>query len=89
MPEEFKIALCIMVSFSLVGAILVILDKYNAVHRLYRISESTLMFFGVFGGALLMFAMMKLCRHKTQKPKFMLTFPLISALHIIILLLLL
>ncbi len=89
MPEIFKIVLCIMVAFSLGGAIMVVVDKYNAIHKLNRISEATLMFFGIFGGALLMFIAMKAFHHKTKKPKFMLSFPLFSIAHIIALLLLL
>ncbi len=89
MPEAFKIALCIMVAMCLGGAIMVAVDKYNAIHKLGRISEATLMFFGLFGGAILMFIAMKAFHHKTKKPKFMLSFPLFSIVHIIILLLLL
>lgn len=85
MPQLFLTALYIIIAFSLGGAIMVVVDKYNAIHSLYRISEATLMFFGVLGGAFIMFITMKLVRHKTKKPKFMLSFPLLSILHIIIL----
>ena len=87
MPEVFRIMLCIMVAVSLGGALLVFIDKYNAIHKLYRISEATLMCFGIFGGALMMFGAMKLFHHKTKKPKFMITFPLLAVVHIVILLL--
>lgn len=87
MPQIFELALYLCVCFSLTGSVLVVIDKYNAVHKLFRISEATLMFFGVFGGAFLMFFTMKICRHKTRKPKFMLTFPFLAALHIVLLLL--
>lgn len=89
MSEAFKIALCIIVAMSLGGSIMVAVDKYNAIHKLQRISEATLMFFGIFGGALLMFISMKAFHHKTKKPKFMISFPLFSLAHIIIVLLLL
>ncbi len=85
MPELFRIVLCIMVAVSLGGALFVFIDKYNAIHNLYRISENTLMLFGIFGGALLMLGAMKLFRHKTKKPKFMISFPLLSVAHVIIL----
>lgn len=88
MPELFKFGLALTLCFSLTGAVLVIIDKYNAVHKLYRISEATLMFFGIAGGALLMFFTMKICHHKTRKPKFMISFPLFCAVHIVLLLLL-
>ncbi len=85
MPQLFLTVLYIVIAFSFGGAIMVAVDKYNAIHSLYRISEATLMFFGVFGGAFLMYLVMKLIRHKTKKPKFMLMFPIMSILHIIIL----
>ncbi len=84
-PELFRIVLCVIVAFSIIGALMVIIDKYNAIHNLYRISEATLVFFGVFGGSLLMLAVMKLIRHKTKKPKFMLSFPLLAVVHIVVL----
>ncbi len=89
MPEAFKIALAIVVAFSLGGAIMVAVDKYNAIHKLYRISEASLMLFGALGGALLMFIAMKIFHHKTKKPKFMISFPIFAVLHIIFLLMLL
>ncbi len=85
MPELFRTLLCVIVAVSLIGGFMVAIDKYNAIHNLYRISEATLMLFGVCGGALTMFAIMKLIRHKTRKPKFMISFPLLSVLHVIIL----
>ncbi len=85
MPQAFTVALAIMLSFSVGGSIMVIVDKYNAIHRLYRISEATLLFFSAMGGALLMFLTMKLVHHKTKKAKFMLTLPLLAAVHIVLL----
>lgn len=85
MPQTFTALLCIMLSFSVGGSIMVAVDKYNAIHKLYRISETTLLFFAACGGALLMFFTMKLCHHKTRKPKFMLTLPLLAAAHIVLL----
>lgn len=84
MPELFKVVLYIIVSVSAIGGLMVAIDKYNAIHNFHRISESTLMLFGLFGGALAMFIVMKLIRHKTRKPKFMISFPLFSILHIVI-----
>ena len=85
MPLLFRTLLCVIVAFSLIGGLMAAIDKYNAIHNLYRISEATLMFFGACGGALTMFVVMKLIRHKTRKPKFMITFPLFSIAHVIIL----
>lgn len=85
MPQLFTTLLSVIFAFSLGGSIMVIIDKYNAVHKLYRISEATLMFFAACGGALLMLLTMRLCHHKTKKPKFMLSLPLMAAAHIVIL----
>lgn len=85
MPELFKTVLYIIIAVSLIGGLMVAIDKYNAIHSLHRISEATLMLFGVFGGALLMLGVMKLIRHKTRKPKFMISFPLLSIIHVIVL----
>lgn len=85
MPQLFLTVLYVMVAVSITGSIMVFIDKYNAINSLNRISEATLMFFGIFGGAFLMFLSMKLVHHKTLKPKFMISFPLLSTLHIIIL----
>ena len=85
MPELFKFALYMMIAVSLTGGLLAAIDKFNAIHDYRRISEKTLMLFGLFGGALFMFAVMKLIRHKTRKPKFMVSFPLFGILHIIVL----
>ncbi len=85
MPQLFLTVLYIFIAMSLTGAIMVVIDKYNAIHSFNRISEATLFFFGIFGGAFLMFLSMKLVHHKTLKPKFMISFPLLAMLHIIIL----
>lgn len=85
MPHLFLSVLYVMISVSLIGSGTIVIDKYLAIKQKRRISEATLMFFGVFGGAFLMFLFMKLVRHKTKKPKFMVSFPILSVLHIIIL----
>ena len=56
-------------------------DKYKAKHNKWRIPEATLIGAAVIGvlGAL---AGMKFFRHKTKKPKFYITVPLILALEL-------
>jgi len=57
-------------------------DKWQAEHSGERIRERTLLvlaFLGPFGA----FAAMRICRHKTQKPKFYLV-PAFLLLHLII-----
>ena len=85
MPQLFLSVLYVMVAISIIGSVMVVIDKSNAIKNRSRISEATLMYFGIFGGALLMLLFMKLVRHKTLKPKFMVSFPILSVLHIIIL----
>ena len=85
MPELFKTVLYIIIAVSMIGGLVTVIDKYNAIHGFHRISEANLMFFGLCGGALFMFGIMKLIRHKTRKPKFMISFPLFAVLHIVIL----
>jgi len=86
MLEILKILLYFFLGVSICGLMLVGVDKYNAIHNKYRISEATLMLFGFLGGALVMLIGMKLIRHKTRKSKFMISFPVFTLLHIIILL---
>ena len=85
MPTLFATVLCTFVAVSLAGSLMVVIDKYNAINGQFRISEATLMFFGICGGAFWMLLIMRLIRHKIRSVKFMLSFPLLSALHIIIL----
>lgn len=56
-------------------------DKYKAIRREWRVPETILLFGAVIGvfGAL---AGMYLCRHKTRKPKFFITVPLIAVVEV-------
>lgn len=56
-------------------------DKYKATHKKWRIPEATLIGAAVFGvlGAL---TGMKFFRHKTKKPKFYITVPVILVLEL-------
>lgn len=57
------------------------IDKYKAVHKKWRIPEATLLgatVFGVFGAM----AGMSFFRHKTKKPKFYVTVPLVLFLEL-------
>ncbi len=56
------------------------IDKYKAIHHKWRIPEATLLgaaVLGVFGALCGMY----LFRHKTRKPKFFITVPLILVLE--------
>ena len=58
------------------------IDKYKATHKKWRIPEATLIGAAVFGvlGAL---AGMQFFRHKTKKPKFYITVPVILVLELV------
>ena len=58
-------------------------DKYKAIRREWRVSEAILLLGAVIGvfGAL---AGMYLCRHKTRKPKFFITVPMIAVVEVVV-----
>lgn len=68
---------------SLVTAIITAIDKYKAKKGAFRVSEATLFFLAVIGGALAEYFTMKLIRHKTLHKRFMIGLPLIIILQII------
>ncbi len=61
-------------------------DKYVAAHkkRAERVPESTLLVIAFIGGSISMYITMIIIRHKTQKPKFMVTLPIIIMLETLI-----
>ena len=66
--------------------LLMLIDKHRAVKNRWRIPEATLMLFAAIGGSLGGVLGMKIFRHKTLHLKFSLGFPLLLALHSILLL---
>ena len=77
MPEFiyiYSIYLCIvnLIAFFIFG-----IDKLKAKRGSYRISEKTLITICAVGGALGGLLGMKIFHHKTQKPKFVITVPLL------------
>ena len=60
------------------------IDKKLARRNKNRIPESTMILLSALGGAGGGFAAMHLFRHKTHKPKFFFTIPMLFVLHIII-----
>ena len=79
-----KFALLYIAVMSLFAAVLTILDKYFAVTHKWRIPESVLLLFAFLGGAAAELAVMKMIRHKTKHKKFMVSLPLMIALHLAI-----
>ena len=68
---------------SVIGVVLTVYDKIAAkAAKKHRVPEAVLVTFGALGGALLMYLVMQLIRHKTRKPKFSVGFPVIILLQI-------
>lgn len=78
---EVLIIPLIFINVLAIGA--TVIDKYNAMHKKHkhRVAESTLLTLAVLGGCLSMYVTMLLIRHKTRKPKFMITLPIIIMLE--------
>lgn len=60
------------------------IDKYKAKKGKWRIQEKTLLTLVVLGGGIGGIAGMYVFRHKTQKPRFFIGFPLIMIMQILI-----
>lgn len=80
--EIFIIYICII---SLISIIVTVCDKYFAIHRKWRVRESTLLILSALGGSVAMYITMQLIRHKTRHIKFMLGIPIIFIIQLIIL----
>lgn len=74
---------------NLAGFILMAIDKRKARRNKFRVPESTLFLFAIFGGSLGCLLGMKAFRHKTQKPAFYIGMPIILAVHLLIIIYLL
>lgn len=70
------------VAINVVSVVVTASDKYVASHTSHdkyapRVPERTLLMLSVLGGSVSMFITMKIIRHKTKKPKFMVGIPII------------
>ena len=63
------------------------LDKRKAKKGKWRIPENTLLFFAVIGGSIGGITGMYIFRHKTQKAKFVIGFPVVLICQILIIIL--
>lgn len=82
MKQYLPFLICFL-AVSLVTAIITAIDKYKAKKGAFRVSEATLFFLAVIGGALAEYFTMRLIRHKTLHKRFMIGLPLIIILQII------
>jgi len=65
-----------------VSAVITVYDKLAAKAGWSRISEKNLLLTGLIGGALPMYCVMQMIRHKTKHAKFMILLPLMVFFHI-------
>lgn len=65
-----------------IGFLLMLVDKWKAKNKRWRIPEATLMGVAVIGGSVGSLLGMHMFRHKTRHPKFTLGIPLILALQL-------
>lgn len=71
---------------SAVGVAMMLWDRYWAVNRIRKwINELLLLFVALLGGAPAMMTVMLVTRHKLRKPKFYISLPLMTLLHIALL----
>jgi uncharacterized membrane protein YsdA (DUF1294 family) len=73
-----------MLIMSIVGFVIMGIDKRKAIKRGWRISERTLIFIAFIGGALGSFLGMHIFRHKTKQLKFIILLPLALLLNILL-----
>ena len=87
MTKEWILIFSFMAAAEALGTILTVYDKIAAkVIKRRRVPEAVLVTVGVCGGALPMYLVMQLIRHKTRKPKFAKGFPVIILVQALVLL---
>ncbi len=70
-----------LVTVSAVTVCVTVYDKLAAQNGRWRIPEKTLLTLGILGGAFAELATMKIIRHKTKHPRFMIGLPVMILLH--------
>lgn len=74
-----------LLSINVISMFFVVIDKINARKNKRRVPEKTLITLAFLGSALFQFITMNIIRHKTQKLKFVITYPLIIISQLILL----
>ena len=72
-----KPVLIYLLSVNALGFLLMLIDKYKARKKLWRIPEATLMWVAALGGSLGSLLGMYTVRHKTKHPKFTIGVPVL------------
>lgn len=73
-----------LIIINALGLVIMLVDKHNAINGLSRIPERGLWAVCILGGSLGCLLGMLLFRHKTQKRRFCIGFPLILLAHILV-----
>ncbi len=76
-----QVLLIYLLLINAVGFLIMLADKQKARKKLWRIPEATLMTVALIGGSLGSLIGMRVCHHKTKKPKFSLGIPAILVLQ--------
>lgn len=84
--KEMLISLMIayLLLMSIIGFVIMGIDKQRAIKKKWRIPESTLILIAFAGGGLGAFFGMYVFRHKTKHMKFVVLLPLSAVLYVII-----
>lgn len=80
----YTIVTIYMVIMSIIGFVIMGIDKKKAIKRGWRIPERTLLLIAFIGGALGSFIGMHFFRHKTKHIKFVVLLPLALLLNILL-----
>lgn len=78
-----KLILIYLLIINAAGFLFMLIDKYKARKKLWRIPEATLMGIAILGGSVGSLIGMYSVRHKTKHPKFTLGIPVILVLQIV------
>ena len=70
-------------AISVISIIAAVSDKRKAIRGKFRVPEKTLILLAALGGSAAMFVAMRLIRHKTSRPKFMIGIPIIFILQLL------
>lgn len=79
-----KYVLLYLLIINAVGFLLMLVDKYKAKKKLWRIPEATLMGVAAMGGSIGSLIGMYSVRHKTKHLKFTIGIPLILAVQVVL-----
>ena len=81
-----KLFVLYLAVISAISVAITILDKRAARLHALRVPESVLLLFAALGGSVSMYVTMRIIRHKTRRPKFMVGIPVIFVLQICLIL---